>query len=338
MNADPGQGTPEQIGFLLVPQFSMLALFSAIEPLRVANRLSGRDLYSWHVFSLDGEAVEASNGMTLMAEAAYGSVARFPTVFVCASFFPERYESKPLLAWLRRLDRQRSALGRLDTAAHILARAGLLGSAQATLHWDSAPAFKETFPDIEVTDELFEIDGKRLTAAGGTAPLDMMLHLIAERHGQELALSISEALLQTRIRNADDRQRMAHGLRLGIWHPKLIKIIEAMEQSIEEPFTLVQLAALGGISRRQLERLFKSHLADTPKGYYLKLRLRRARRLLEESDMNVLQIGLACGFVSASHFSRAYREQYGTSPREHRRSIRSSRTSMGQPRVLGEAP
>ena len=106
------------------------------------------------------------------------------------------------------------------------------------------------------------------------------------------------------------------------------KIIEAMEQSIEEPFTLAQLAVLGGISRRQLERLFKSHLSDTPKGYYLKLRLRRARRLLEESDMNVLQIGLACGFVSASHFSRACREQYGTSPREHRRAIRSSRTAM----------
>ena len=336
MNADPGPGAPEEIGFLLVPQFSMLALFSAIETLRVANRMAGRDLYRWQLFSLDGDPVEASNGATLVVDEAYTTVARFPTVFVCASFFPERYESKPLLAWLRRLDRQGSVLGGLDTGTHILARAGLLGGSRATLHWESVPAFRETFPDIEVTDELFEIDGKRLTAAGGTAPLDMMLHLIAERHGQELALTISEALLHTRIRSADDHQRMAHGLRLGIWHPKLIKIIEAMDQSIEEPFTLAQLAVLGGISRRQLERLFKSHLADTPKGYYLKLRLRRARRLLEESDMNVLQIGLACGFVSASHFSRAYREQYGTSPRDHRRSIRSSRTSMGQPKALHE--
>jgi AraC family carnitine catabolism transcriptional activator len=331
MVADWDHGSGEPVGFLLIPRFSMLALFAAIEPLRVANRIAGRELFRWPVFSLDGEPVESSNGMTLVADAPYQTVERLPSLIVCSSFQPERHESKPLLAWLRRLDRQGSTLGGLDTGTRILARAGLLSGYRVTLHWESVPAFRETFPDIEVTGELFEIDRKRLTAAGGTAPLDMMLHLIVQKHGQDLALAVSEMLLHSRIRNPEDHQRMTRGLRLGIWHRKLLKIIETMEQSIEEPFTLTQLAALGGISRRQLERLFKSQLGDSPKGYYLKLRLKQARRLLEESDMTVLQVGLACGFVSASHFSRAYRDHFGTAPREHRRALRDSRMSMGQP-------
>lgn len=334
MVADGDRGPAEPIGFLLVPRFSMLALFAAIEPLRVANRIAGRDLFRWPVLSLDGAPVESSNGMTLVADAPYRTVERLPSLIVCASFYPEREQSKPLLAWLRKLDRQGSTLGGLDTGTHILARAGVLAGYRVTLHWESAPAFRETFPDITVTDELFEIDRKRMTAAGGTAPLDMMLHLIVQKHGQDLALAVSEMLLHSRIRNPEDHQRMARGLRLGIWHRKLIKIIDTMEQSIEEPLTLTQLAALGGISRRQLERLFKTQLGDSPKGYYLKLRLKRARQLLEESDMTVLQVGLACGFVSASHFSRSYRDQYGTAPREHRRALRDSRLSMGQPEAV----
>ncbi len=316
---------PERIGFLLVPQFSMMAFFSAVEPLRVASRQSGQELYSWHIFSADGEPVEASNGMTVVAEAPIAAVERFPTVIVCASFEPDRYESKALLSWLRRLDRQGAVLGGLDTGTHVLARAGLVNSHRVTLHWENLPAFAEEFPDIEVSGELFEVDRKRITCSGGTAGLDMMLHLIWARHGQELAVGISEQLLHDRIRSPGDHQRMALGLRLGVRHPKLIAIVEAMERAVEEPLGLDHLAGLGGVSRRQLERLFRTYLDDTPTGYYLKLRLRRSRHLLEQTDMSVLQVATACGFVSAPYFSRAYRALFGRSPREDRRVIRSSR-------------
>ncbi|MEE8188946.1 MAG: GlxA family transcriptional regulator [Kiloniellales bacterium] len=313
---------PERLGFLLVPGFSMIGFFSAIEPLRVANRLKGRQLYSWRIFSLDGEPVAASNGMTIVADASISQVERFPTVIVCASYEPERYLSKRLLAWLRRLDRQGARLGALETGAHVLARAGLLDGYRATLHWESAPAFAEKFPTVEVSHELFEIDRKRITCSGGTAAIDLMLHLMAGRHGQQLALDVSEQLLHARIRNPDDHQRMALGQRLGVRHPKLIRIVEAMEENLEEPLRLDGLSALGGISRRQLERLFRNHLADTPSGYYLKLRLYRARQFLEQTDMSVLDVSLACGFISAPYFSRAYRALFGRAPRDDRRNLR----------------
>ncbi len=317
--------TPERIGFLLAPEFSMMAFFSAVEPLRVANRLSGKNLYSWHIFSPDGGPVEASNGMAVLAEAPIGKVENFPAVIVCASFDPDRYISKALLSWLRRLARQGAELGGLDTGAQILARAGLLNGYHVTLHWEHLPSFRESFPDIEVSEELFEIDGKRFTCSGGTAAIDMMLHMISARHGQELAVACSEQLLHDRIRSPGDHQRMALGLRLGVRHPKLISILEAMERSVEEPLSLDNLADIGCISRRQLERLFRGYLDDTPTGYYLKLRLRRSRHLLEQTDMSVMQVAMACGFVSAPYFSRAYRNLFGRSPREDRRFVRLGR-------------
>ena len=328
MLAAQDKDTPERIGFLLVPQFSMLGFLAAVEPLRVANRLSRRRLYEWHVFSQDGQAVAASNGMAIVAEAAIAAVPAFPMVIVCASFEPEAAASKPLLAWLRRLDRQGSVLGALETGVYLLAQAGLVARSRVTLHWENLPGFQERFPEIQVTDELYEIDGKRITCAGGTAALDMMLHVIGARHGQDLALAISEQMLHARIRNPDDHQRMALGLRTGVRHLRLLKILEAMEASVEEPLASEALAALGGISRRQLERLFRAHLGDTPTGYYLKLRLSRARHLLEQTEMSVLQVALASGFDSAPYFSRAYRALFGRSPREDRRAIRQDRGQL----------
>jgi AraC family carnitine catabolism transcriptional activator len=298
MLAAQDNDTPERIGFLLVPQFSMLGFLAAVEPLRVANRLSRRRLYEWQVFSEDGQAVAASNGMAIVAEAAIAAVPAFPTVIVCASFDPEGAASKPLLAWLRRLDRQGSVLGALETGVYLLAQAGLAARSRITLHWENLPGFQERFPEIQVTGEL------------------------------DLALAISEQMLHARIRNPDDHQRMALGLRTGVRHPKLLKILEAMEASVEEPLASEALAALGGISRRQLERLFRAHLGDTPTGYYLKLRLSRARHLLEQTEMSVLQVALASGFDSAPYFSRAYRALFGRSPREDRRAIRQDRGQL----------
>ncbi len=331
------QEPPEKLGFLLLPEFSMIGFFSAIEPLRVANRLSGRQLFSWHIFSLDGGPVPASNGMTIVADAPIAAVERFPTVIVCASFEPGRHESKPLLAWLRRLARQGTRLGALETGARILARAGLLDGYRATLHWEAVPAFAEQFPGVAVTHELFEIDRKRITCSGGTAAIDLMLHLISARHGQALAIEVSEQLLHARMRSPDDHQRLAIGQRLGVRHPKLIRIVEAMENNLEETLGLDDLSAIGGISRRQLERLFRGYLGDTPSGYYLKRRLRRARQFLDQTDMSVLDVSLACGFVSAPYFSRAYRAHFGRAPREDRRNLRlgAGRTGWFMPAQAG---
>jgi len=320
---------PEQIGFLLLPRFSMMAFFSAVEPLRVANRLSGREIYAWHIFSVDGQPVEASNGMTVIAEAALAEVKDFPTVFVNVSFEPERHETKAILGWLRRLDRQGTRLGGLENGAFLLARAGLLEGCKATCHWENAAAFAERFPQVELTQDLFEINRGRWTCSGGTAALDLMLRLIETGHGRDLAIRVSEVLLHARMRAPDDHDRLALGRRLGVRHPRLLRIVEAMHRNMEEPLGLHQLAEVGGISRRQLERLFRTHMKESPGEFYLKQRLRRARQFLEQTEMSVLDVSLACGFASAPYFSRAYRTQFGRAPRDDRRELRAAGAYTG---------
>jgi transcriptional regulator GlxA family with amidase domain len=323
-------GEAERIGFFLASEFSMIALFSAVEPLRVANRLSGRQLYDWRLFSIDGEPVIASNGMSLVVDAGIAEVERFPTVVVCASFAVERHIDRRVLAWLRRLDRQGSELGAIETGTYILARAGLLNGHRVTLHWENAPSFAEDFPDIEVTGELFEIQGKRFTCSGGTGALDLILNRISAQHGHELAVAVSESLLHDRIRSRDDHQRMALELRLRVRNPALLSIVRAMEANLEEPLALDDLAAIGKVSRRQLERLFRNFLGDTPSSYYLKLRLRHARHLLEHTSLSILDVSLASGFVSSPYFSRAYRACFGLSPREDRRRLQGTFSQTGR--------
>ena len=310
--------TPEPIGFLLVPKFSMMAFTAAIEPLRSANRMSDLTLYSWHLFSKDGAPVEASNGIAIMPEAGVATAAHFPTMIVCGGIDIHLFRDKEVHSWLRRLARKGARIGALCTGSHVLARAGLLEGYRCTIHWENIPGFTEEFPDIEVTGELFEIDRNRFTCAGGTAALDMMLHMIAPRHGQDLAAAVSDQFIHDRIRGPHDHQRMALQSRLGVRDPKLLSVIAQMETNLEEPVSRDDLARSVDLSTRQLERLFRKNLDRTPRHYYLELRLRRARQLLLQTSMSVLGVALACGFVSASHFSKCYREFFDKTPREER--------------------
>lgn len=313
-----GQGSPVQIGFFLVPKFSMMAFSSAVEPLRVANLISGRELFRWRVFSRDGKPVEASNGMAVLAEGSIADHPRLSTLFVCASHEPLASIDRAMGAWFRRLAIAGTTLGALDTGAWLLAQAGLLDGYRATVHWEWRDAFAEDFPEVDCRTSLFETDRGRLTCAGGTAALDMMLHLIGLRFGHTLAVDISEQFIHERIRPAEDAQRMALGRRLGVIDPKLEAVIMAMEENLEEPLPSLSLARTAGISERQLERLFRRAMGCTPNRYYLDLRLRRARILLGQTRMPVMEVALACGFATPAHFSRAYKRHFGHAPRAER--------------------
>jgi AraC family transcriptional regulator, glycine betaine-responsive activator len=315
--------TPEPFAFVLVPNFSMMAFVSALEALRIANRMAGRTLYSWRVVAKQAGPVPASNGCLVtadqsLAEVHIGPGREQPTVILCSGLGAERIVDRELFAWLRRADRSGAVVGALCTGAHLLARAGLLHNRRCTIHWENLPGFVEEFPEIAVSADLFEVDGNRLTCSGGTAPLDLMLHLIARDHGHELAVKVSEQCLLDRIRQPHDHQRIPYRVRLGIYHPKLIGAIEMMESNVEEPLDQEMLARYVGLSRRQLERLFKKHLGRTPAQYYLELRLERARHLLYQTTMPVMNVAFATGFVSASHFSTCYRQMYGKTPRAER--------------------
>lgn len=319
---------PDVVGFLLVPNFSMIAFATAVEAVRIANRMSGRELYRWALLSKDGAPVRASNGIQVTADMAMkemyrqnGNLRRPDMVLVCSGLGVERFKDNEVHGWLRLVERQGTMLGALCTGAYVLARAGLLNGYKCAIHWENLSGFQETFPDIEVCADLFEVDRNRYTCSGGTAALDMMLYIIAQQHGNELATKVSEQCLVDRMRNPHDRQRLPLRARLGVHNPKLIAAIELMEANLSEPVEQEALANHVGLSRRQLERLFRKHLGRPPAHYYLDLRLERARHLLYQSDLPIVDIALACGFVSASHFSKCYRQLYGRSPREERAVI-----------------
>lgn len=314
MRSDYSGPIPEPVGFLLIPRFSMMAFFSAVEPLRIANRLAGQALYRWTLISEDGTPVTASNDMTLLVDCDLASAPSLPTVAVCAGFEPERHLSRRLTQWLHRRANEGCLLGGIDTGPLLLAEIGLLEGHRLTLHWESLPAFRERFPRLEAVESLFEIDARRFTCAGGAAAMDMTLSMIAQRHGQALAEDVSEQLIHARLRPRQDHQRLPLAKRLGTHRRPLVDAVDLMERHLEQPLPIAELAERIGLSLRQLQRLFVGELGKRPRDYYLELRLDRARHLLEETERDVLSIGLACGFGSSSSFSRAYRQHYGHSP------------------------
>ena len=311
--------SPEPIGFLLVPKFSMIAFTSAVETLRTANRMSGQTLYSWHMVTRDGKPVAASSDIIITPESSIAEARHFTTMIVCAGLDVHVYRDKEVFSWLRRLARGGAHIGALSSGTHILARAGLLEGYRCTIHWENLLGFTEEFPDIDVSADLFEIDRNRFTCSGGTAALDMMLHRIAPRYGKELVTAVSDQLIHDRIRGPHDQQRLTLQSRLGIRDAKLLSVVAQMEANIEEPLSRDDLARSVGLSTRQLERLFRDKLGSTPRRYYLGLRLRHARQLLLQTDVSVLGVALASGFVSASHFSKCYHEYFDKTPREERR-------------------
>ncbi len=308
----------QRFAFLLLPQFSMLAFSSAVEPLRAANRLSGEALYDWRILTPDGRPIHSSSRMHLLPDGGLDDCGRSDFLIVVAGLEVQRLREPSVIAALRRLARGGCRLGALSTGSYLLAWAGLLDGFRCTVHWENLDAFREDFPDLEVTGELFEIDRARLTCSGGTASMDMILSLIAETHGRDLAAQVAEQFIHERIRDTHDHQRMSLQGRLGISHPKLLQVIALMEEHLEEPLARAELARRAGLSTRQLERLFRRYLGRTPTRYYLELRLHRARALLTQTAMSILNVALACGFVSASHFSKCYREFFHKMPREER--------------------
>lgn len=326
-----GGGEPTRIGFFLVPGFSMIAFAAAVEPLRLANRIAGRVMYKWESYSLGGRPVAASNGLVVVVDGCIRDVGSLPILLVCGGIGTEHYRHTALAAKLRRLASHGTALGAVCTGAYVLARAGLLDGYQATIHWENLAGFGEEFPNVEVIPELYAIDRNRFTCAGGTAAIDMMLNLIAMHLGYDVAASAADQLMHHRIRGGDEGQRMDLRSRLNISHPKLLEAIGEMEGNLERPVSCADLASTVALSPRQLERLFRKHLGSSPTRYYLGLRLERAHFLLMQTSMSILNVALACGFVSASHFSKCYREYFGWSPSEERRSLgRSYRVPVAQ--------
>ncbi|RWP06309.1 MAG: GlxA family transcriptional regulator [Mesorhizobium sp.] len=311
--------------FFLVPDFTMIAFATALDPLRSANRMLGYEAYRWRLASIDGKPVRASNGVecavdtSLEDERKKMSGSERPNMaVVCSGINVERYQNKSAFAWLREEYNRGVAIGGLCTGAHILAAAGLLSNKRCAIHWENLPGFSEAFPKANVFADLFEIDQNIYTCAGGTAALDMMLKLIGDDFDDSLVNRVCEQVLTDRVRSPTDRQRLPLRARLGVQNSKVLTIIELMEANLSEPLSLIEIADHVDLSRRQIERLFRTEMGRSPARYYLEIRLDRARHLLIQSSLPVVEVAVACGFVSASHFSKCYRELYARSPQQER--------------------
>ncbi len=310
---------PGPIGFVLIPQFAVMALASAIEPLRIANRYL-QTPYTWQLLSLDGAAVADDNGILIQPHGSIHDVQALSTVILCADIQPERYYSRELRSWLHRMNLAGASLGALDTGCFLLARAGLLDRCRVTMHWEVVEAFRERFPKVVVAQTLFEVGARRLTCAGGTAAIDMMLSAIALDHGAELANRVAEHCLHDRIRQGDAAQRMALATRSRIHHPALASAMQLLEGTPERAIGVPELANHAGLSTRQLLRLFAQMVGEGPGRYHRRLRLEHARSLLRYTAITVSEASVAVGFESMAHFCRAYRHQYGQSPGADRNS------------------
>lgn len=307
--------------FLLVEDLTHMAFGCAVDPLRIANLIADEKLFEWSLISENSRTVTCSNGIVTQVDYGLEDVPPADRLFVLSGIGVQNRTTPPLMNAIRRQARRGVKVGGLCSAAWILARAGMLDGMRAAIHWDYHDAFMEEFPDVSLQRSVFVADEPVVTASGGTATADLMLHLIETRHGPDLATEVADQMVYNTVRAATAEQRLSFQARHGIRNGHLTHAIRRMSETVEEPLAPSVIAAEIGISVRQLERLFGRYLNCSPKKYQLDTRLQKARHLLLQTEMPITEIAFASGFKSSGHFSRAYRAHFGESPGKQRGRI-----------------
>jgi transcriptional regulator GlxA family with amidase domain len=313
-----GANSPVHIGFLMLPEYSLSPFSNAVDVLRMANRQSERELYRWSTLTLDGEPVMSSCNIELVFDGTIDTVDPIDIFMICGGYNIEKHCTPELINVLRRKVNKKIPVGAICTGTYALAAAGLLEGYRCTTHWENLSSLREQFPRLLISSSLFVIDRDRYTCSGGISSIDLMLNVVSKIHGHSLVQEISEQFTCERVRTEEDAQRMPLQYLVGANQPKLVEAVALMEANIEEPLSLNEVAAYVGVSRRQLERLFDKYLHCAPSRYYLELRLYRARLLLLQTDIPIIEVAVSCGFSTAPHFSKCYSDHYGKPPRDVR--------------------
>ncbi len=313
---------PTRFGFLLINDFTLISMSSAIEPLRMANRICDRAVYRWRTLSPDGGPVSASDSISVNVDASIEdphALDGLDALIVCGGWNIERNTTEQVVRWLRSVAPTGIGFGSTCTGSYVLAEAGLLDGHRCSVHWENMASMTDIFQNVHVSRSVYTIDRNRYTCSGGTSPVDMMLHLIKRECGPEVSAGVAEQFIYERIRRSSDKQRVPLKHVVGNQSEKLVVAVELMEANVREPISQMDIANYTGVSRRQLQRLFQRYLLCTPSRYYLQVRLSRARELLHQTSMSLVEISALTGFVSSSHFSKSYKELFGHSPSAERR-------------------
>ncbi|TAM04373.1 MAG: GlxA family transcriptional regulator [Paraburkholderia sp.] len=328
-----------EVAIVALSPVSMSGVGPIVDALNLANEIDGRALYRSRMVSWNARPVPLSGGAQWPAESAFDDTLACDWLIVVTERFQPFADSRLFLATLARVGQRTPLVTGIHHGIWWLAMAGLLHGYRVAANWETYQQFAEQFERTIATQHIYEIDRDRATCAGGQATLDFMLAMIGREHGPELAERIADALGASTLRSGDERQRIPFVTAPGERNPRLNDALLLMEANIEDPLTSDEIAGLVGVSRRQLERLFRQYLGAMPSKYYLGLRLAKARSQLQRTSKSVVQISLACGFASAAHFSNAYRERFGVTPREDRRNWieRQHGGAAGGPRADGRA-
>lgn len=312
---------PSHFTFFLLRDFSHLAFSCALEPLRIANLVSGKTLYSWSLASADGVSATCSNGSVTLVHSGFEPVRNAARLFLISGLDVQKHTSPEVLNYLRRERASGTPLGAICSGAYVLAKAGFLDGVETAVHWAFHDLFCEQFPDVRLVRNVFVAKAKIITASGGTAAADLMLHLIGTQHGIDLATEVADQMVYNAVREGTSAQRVSLQSRHGMRNEHLVRAIAAMEANIEDPISPSLIAEGLGISTRQLERLFGRYLNSSPKHYFMEMRLNRAQNLLVQTEQSITEIAMACGFRSSSHFSKVFRGHFGKSPLSHRTTL-----------------
>lgn len=318
--AGPMDQSAQSYAFVLLPGYSLVALACAIDVLRAANIESNQELFRWQLVTDRQRETSSSSGMTLPSND-FKTQQTPDVIALCGGDGSHDYSNVRLEKWLLAAARRKVTIGSLSDGAFVVAALGLFAKRRSTIHWKCQSAYRERHPDLDIRSSIFEIDGNRFSCAGGTASLDLFLKLVSKTVGKTVIGRIADNYFHDVIRDDDQVQPMADAFRVAAKSRDLSEAIELMEQRLEIPIPVTEIAQALDISHRQLDRLFQKHLSVSPAEYYRSMRLHRASGLLKQTDMSVGEIAVSCGFHSASHMSKFFARKFGVTPGAYRRRV-----------------
>ena len=307
-----------RFGFVLLPDFALLPLSCMVDTLADANYVSERPLYQWYSLSMEGAEVMGANGLRLATDYELADAPPLDSVVVCSAFDGHLHRSTRMNRWLNRQVESGARVGAIATGSWQLAYAGLLDGRRCTIHWEDLPSFRETFPELDVSDAIFEIDGPVFTCSGGTGAIDLFLHFVTEDFGTDIAAKVAQQIMYQNVRSGDEHQPVDASALLCVHHRGVARAAEEMRKAMESPVSIEQVATVSGMSLRQMERQFARLFGRTPQEFYRDLRLDHARNLIRLTNLSMSEIATACGFSSASYLARCHRRRFGRSPSAER--------------------